>query len=79
MNRRNFVLSGLAVMAAPRLSLGASATIEIFPEEPIATISPEIYSHFTEHIGGVVYDGIWVGEKSKIPNIGGIRKSLVES
>jgi alpha-L-arabinofuranosidase len=79
MNRRDFVLSGLALMAAPRLSLGASARIEILPEEAIATISPEIYSHFTEHIGGVVYDGVWVGEKSKIPNIGGIRKALVEN
>jgi alpha-N-arabinofuranosidase len=26
----------------------------------------------------VVYDGIWVGEESKVPNVGGIRKELVE-
>ena len=32
----------------------------------------------TEHLGGVVYDGIWVGEGSKIPNTGGIRTALVE-
>ena len=38
----------------------------------------EIYGHFTEHIGGVVYDGIWVGEESKVANIGGIRQALVE-
>jgi len=34
--------------------------------EPIGTISPNIYSHFVEHLGGVVYDGIWVGENSKV-------------
>lgn len=32
-----------------------------------------------EHLGGVVYDGIWVGEKSKIPNYNGIRKALVDN
>ena len=47
--------------------------------EPIGTIAPEIYSHFVEHLGGVVYDGIWVGENSRIPNVGGIRKELVEA
>ena len=25
------------------------------------TISPDIYGHFSEHIGGVFYDGLWVG------------------
>ena len=42
------------------------------------TIAPEIYGHFVEHLGGVVYDGIWVGEGSKIPNVGGIRTALVD-
>lgn len=42
-------------------------------------ISPEIYGHFSEHIGGVFYDGLWVGEDSKVENIHGFRKSLVES
>lgn len=42
-------------------------------------ISPNIYGHFSEHIGGVFYDGLWVGEDSKIENIRGFRKSLVDS
>lgn len=41
-------------------------------------ISPNIYSQFTEHIGGVIYDGVWVGEKSKIPNRFGIRSELID-
>src|SRR5579862_9830952 len=49
----------------------ADARIDILPAEPIDTISPEIYSHFIEHLGGVIYDGIWVGEGSKIPNENG--------
>ncbi|MBE6883033.1 MAG: alpha-N-arabinofuranosidase [Ruminococcaceae bacterium] len=42
-------------------------------------INPNIYGHFSEHIGGVFYDGLWVGEDSKVENIRGFRKSLVES
>ncbi|HET9984391.1 MAG TPA: alpha-L-arabinofuranosidase C-terminal domain-containing protein, partial [Longimicrobiales bacterium] len=57
----------------------ADAHIEVLTGEPIGTIAPEIYGHFAEHLGGVVYDGSWVGEDSKIPNVGGIRKALVDA
>src|SRR5881409_2440182 len=57
----------------------ADSRIEVLTGEPVGTIAPEIYGHFTEHLGGVVYDGIWVGENSKIQNIAGIRKTLVDA
>ena len=78
MDRRHFLLSSLALLA-PRTTFAAQAHIDIFPDEPIGTISPNIYGHFTEHLGGCIYDGIWVGEKSKILNVGGIRKALVDA
>src|SRR6266508_294432 len=56
----------------------SDSRLEILVNEPIGTIAPDIYGHFVEHLGGVVYDGIWVGEDSKIPNVGGIRKALVD-
>jgi alpha-N-arabinofuranosidase len=59
-------------------SAAAGARIEVLPDEPLGTISPNIYGHFTENLSGVVYDGMWVGESSKIPNINGIRKEVVE-
>ncbi len=74
MLRRDFLAAGLALLAA-RPSSAASAHIDTLPDEPIGTISPNIYGHFTEHLGGCIYDGIWVGEKSKVPNIGAIRKA----
>jgi alpha-L-arabinofuranosidase len=61
------------------MSQAADSRIEVLTREPIGIIAPEIYGHFAEHLGGVIYDGIWVGEDSKIPNIGGIRKALVEA
>jgi alpha-N-arabinofuranosidase len=56
----------------------AAARIEVLPDEPLGTISPNIYGHFAENLSGVIYDGIWVGEDSKVPNIHGIRKELVD-
>jgi alpha-L-arabinofuranosidase len=56
----------------------SDAFVEILPGESMGEISPLIYGHFTEHIGGVIYDGVWVGENSKIPNRGGIRSEIVD-
>jgi alpha-L-arabinofuranosidase len=47
-------------------------------DEPIGTIRPALYSQFAEHIGGVIYDGLWVGPESKVANIDGIRRALVD-
>src|SRR5260370_19278287 len=41
-------------------------------------IKRAIYRQYTEHIGGVIYDGGWVGRDSKVPHIDGIRRALVE-
>jgi alpha-L-arabinofuranosidase len=60
-------------------SPSVDAHIDILPGEPIATISPEIYGHFIEHLGGVVYDGVWVGPDSKIANTGGVRQSFIDA
>jgi alpha-N-arabinofuranosidase len=43
------------------------------------TISRHIYGHFAEHLGRCIYDGIWVGEDSPIPNTRGIRNDIVEA
>lgn len=45
----------------------------IWADLPRATISPNIYGHFIEHLGRGVYEGIWVGPDSKIPNEDGFR------
>ena len=80
MQRRDFLKTALASGAFAQAQTSASDThIEILVNEPIGRIAPEIYGHFVEHLGGVVYDGIWVGEGSKIPNVGGIRKQLIDA
>jgi alpha-N-arabinofuranosidase len=84
MQRRDFLktgsLAGAALLIQPRRMFAATAdaNIEVLLDEPLGTISPFIYSHFTEELGAVIYDGVWVGEKSKIANTQGIRTALIE-
>jgi alpha-L-arabinofuranosidase len=57
---------------------GAAATVTVNLGETVGTIRPALYGQFAEHIGGVIYDGIWVGLDSKIPNVDGIRRDIIE-
>lgn len=82
LSRRLFMKGALACSSVAALrsqTLEGKARIEIVPSEPIATIAPEIYGHFIEHLGGVIYDGVWVGADSKIPNTGGIRQAVIDA
>jgi len=42
-------------------------------------INRNIYGQFAEHLGRCIYDGIWVGEESKIPNTRGMRTDIIEA
>jgi alpha-N-arabinofuranosidase len=42
-------------------------------------INKEIYGHFSEHLGRCIYEGIYVGKNSKIPNTNGMRNDVVEA
>ena len=51
----------------------------INPNERIAKINKDIYGHFSEHLGRCIYEGLFVGKDSKIPNVNGIRKDAVKA
>src|SRR5271170_3989039 len=59
-------------------SKSVDSRIEVLTGEPLGIISPNLYGHFAENLSGVIYDGIWVGANSKVPNIDGIRKALID-
>ena len=88
-NRRDFVRNGAlgttaailaprSMWAASRSSRTADSRIEVLFDEPLGTISPNIYGHFAENLGGVLYDGIWVGENFRVANVDGLRKNLID-
>lgn len=55
------------------------AKLIINENKELSTIEPEIYGHFSEHLGRCIYEGIYVGENSEIPNVNGMRTDVVEA
>ncbi len=67
-----FALAGM-----PVLSDTLKATAVLKSDQPGPVINRNIYGQFSEHLGGGVYGGIWVGPESPIPNVRGIRSDVV--
>lgn len=55
------------------------AKLFINPGKKLSKINKEIYGHFSEHLGRCIYEGIYVGEDSEIPNVNGMRTDVVEA
>ena len=55
------------------------AVIQLDPARSRGTINRNIYGHFSEHLGRCVYQGLFVGEDSPIPNVKGMRSDVVEA
>ena len=55
------------------------AKLVINETKKLGVIAPEIYGHFSEHLGRCIYEGLYVGENSEIPNVNGMRTDVVEA
>lgn len=56
-----------------------SHKIVVHADWKVGTINRHIYGHFAEHLGRCIYEGLWVGEDSPIPNTDGIRNDVLEA
>ncbi|HXC58744.1 MAG TPA: hypothetical protein VN645_05470, partial [Steroidobacteraceae bacterium] len=54
-----------------------SISISVDAAKPGATINRHLFGQFAEHLGSGIYEGVWVGAKSPIPNTRGIRNDVV--
>ena len=61
----------LPILAQDKVALAVD------PSKPGAKINRNIFGQFAEHLGHGIYEGIWVGPDSKIPNTRGIRNDVV--
>ncbi|WP_138495625.1 alpha-N-arabinofuranosidase [Paenibacillus pinistramenti] len=52
-------------------------TAKIDIQNAKGTISRYLYGQFAEHLGRCIYEGLWVGEDSPIPNTDGIRNDVL--
>jgi alpha-N-arabinofuranosidase len=75
-----FLLS-LAVIGVVFVSFATAQKVEltIDASKPGAKIDRHIFGQFAEHLGFGIYEGIWVGKDSKIPNTRGIRNDVVNA
>jgi alpha-N-arabinofuranosidase len=69
------VAACVSVVAQQSDPLKAELTIRA--DQPKGTINRNLYGQFAEHLGGLIYGGIWVGEDSPIPNSGGYRNDVL--
>jgi len=72
----------LVLLAAAAICTAASAQVKVSIHDgaaPKDTIPAEIYGQFSEHLGRCIYEGIWVGPDSDIPNVNGYRTDVLEA
>jgi alpha-N-arabinofuranosidase len=68
----------VAALAAPAVAAD-TATLSVDATKPGAKIDRNIFGQFAEHLGHGIYEGIWVGPDSAIPNTRGIRDDVVKA
>ena len=67
------------LLATCSLAFAAEPTVPVTIDvtKPGPTINKHIFGQFAEHLGRGIYEGVWVGPDSDIPNTRGIRNDVV--
>lgn len=65
------------VTLLPGFASAQTLELSIRADEPGDQISRHLYGQFAEHLGRGIYEGIWVGENSPIPNTNGFRNDVI--
>jgi alpha-N-arabinofuranosidase len=75
----SLLMAGLAVNGATPQERGAAApvTVAVDASKTGAKIDRNLFGQFAEHLGTGIYEGVWVGPDSPIPNTRGIRNDVV--
>jgi alpha-L-arabinofuranosidase len=55
----------------------ADIKVVVNADQPGPVIHRNVYGQFAEHLGTGIYEGMWVGPESKIPNVRGWRKDVI--
>jgi alpha-N-arabinofuranosidase len=69
--------AGIGTAQTDTPATSAAATVTVHADTPGPTYDRRIFTQFAEHLGTGIYGGLWVGEKSKIPNVRGFRTDVV--
>ncbi|MBR4809871.1 MAG: alpha-N-arabinofuranosidase [Bacteroidales bacterium] len=72
----------LSILAAAAICLPAASQVKLSVHEDSTgqpVIPAELFGQFSEHLGRCIYEGIWVGPDSDIPNTDGYRTDVLEA
>lgn len=72
-------MTALAGLAAVLVVAQNEANIIVSADQGKTTIDRNIYGQFSEHLGKCIYEGLWVGTDSKIPNTAGVRNDVADA
>lgn len=72
-----FLLPLIVLAAAAPAAVAQKVQLLVDASRPGAKIDRNIFGQFAEHLGHGIYEGIWVGPDSPIPNTHGIRNDVV--
>jgi alpha-N-arabinofuranosidase len=75
----NCVMGAILMLGVCLPGLAGAQTLELTvkADDPGPQISRYLYGTFAEHLGRGIYEGIWVGEDSPIPNTNGYRNDVI--
>jgi alpha-N-arabinofuranosidase len=72
-----FVISPISDHAQSQKPEPNKASLLVYSDQPKWIINRNIYGQFAEHLGRLIYEGLWVGEGSPIPNTRGLRTDVI--
>ena len=75
--KHNIIALSLAAVGALPAWAANQVSVAIDATKPGPVINKNVYGQFAEHLGTGIYEGMWVGPKSKIPNTRGWRNDVV--
>ncbi|WP_020210164.1 alpha-N-arabinofuranosidase [Gilvimarinus chinensis] len=79
MKLKTAIACGLLLTSQSLLAKDHTVEIEFDASESGPLIHKDIYGQFAEHLGRGIYEGVWVGEDSDIPNTRGFRNDVLNA
>ena len=74
---RSVVLAIVSALACAAALAEDAISLRLDADKPGPKIDRQLFGQFAEHLGRGIYEGIWVGPDSPIPNTRGIRNDVV--
>jgi alpha-N-arabinofuranosidase len=72
-----FLTTPISLRAQAQNPKPNEVSLVIRSDQPKGIINRNIYGQFAEHLGRLIYGGLWVGEDSPIPNTRGLRNDVL--